>query len=47
MNFKPSLKPAHYISNGVPRPAFSSVLLPAWLKGEEAVFLSIGGEIQG
>lgn len=47
MNSKPFLKPAHYISNGVPRPAFSSVLLPAWLKGEEGVFLSIGGEIQG
>lgn len=47
LNFKPSLKPVHYINNGVPRPAFSSVLLPAWLKGEEDVFLSVGGKIQG
>lgn len=39
MNFKPSLKPVHYISNGMPRPTFSSVLLPAWVKGEEGVFL--------
>lgn len=47
MNFKPSLKHVHYISNGVPRPAFSSVVLSTRLKGEEGVFLSVGGEIQG
>lgn len=44
------LKTVHCISNGVLRPAFSSVLpflSPAWLKDKEVEFLSGGGEIQG